>query len=220
MSQETVGNIRGFVPYEYIVNYIKNNIDSSVTYKISRTKYCKIKDCDWHYKINEHSEDDEYYYTDSGFIFFKYNNLDTQLFYYYSNLCTYENLDYYKQYNLGQMVETETTQIRMLHDVDNIKLIKNIIIFFSDGWIDENDCDDEVFYFINATTKNNIKISSKKININISFQFIKNELGNDIYKLIYNDKIFYIEIKNDDWKCRDNIPIELVSFIDYVVKNK
>ena len=62
MSQETVGNIRGFVPYEYIVNYIKNNIDSSVTYKISRTKYCKIKDCDWHYKINEHSEDDEYYY--------------------------------------------------------------------------------------------------------------------------------------------------------------
>lgn len=65
------------------------------------------------YKINPHSIDDENEYIISGFINFDDHGDCRNLFYYYSNINALENLEYYTDYGLDDMVEAETTCISL-----------------------------------------------------------------------------------------------------------
>lgn len=99
-------------------------------------------------KINEHSEDNKNWYTTCGFINFKYKEEDRRLFYSYDNLNSFENLKYYSKYGLENMVMAETTYLSLGCWGSSIEIIRELVAHFGGGWLDENDCDDKVYYLI------------------------------------------------------------------------
>lgn len=64
------------------------------------------------------------------------------LFYDYSNVNFYENMEYYSRIGLRDMVESEITTLSLGYDKEALGLMKKIASYFG-GWIEENDCDDE-----------------------------------------------------------------------------
>lgn len=148
MGCDTYGKIKGYVRQEDIFEFIKHKYDENAINKVGRTMTIPLSKCSWEYEVNEHSEDSENWYTISGFICFKYNEEDRMLFYCYNNINSFENLEYYMEYGLENMVKTETTHIGLGCWGSSVEIIKEIVENFGGGWIDENDCDDEEYYFI------------------------------------------------------------------------
>ena len=157
MSVDTHGKIKGFIRHEEILNFIRQKWDKDATDDVKKRITCPISECDWKYKINEHSEDNENWYSVHGFICFKYNDEDRMLFYNYSNLNSYENLEFYSKHNLREMVETETTYLSLGYWGSSVEIIKEIVAHFGGGWIDENDCDDKEYYPIELNEDGSIK---------------------------------------------------------------
>ena len=73
MGCDTVGSIKGFVSHQEIAGFIKENYDKNVEDHVIRYVMYPISKCNWKHKINEHSEDKANWYTEHGFIYFKYN---------------------------------------------------------------------------------------------------------------------------------------------------
>ena len=150
MGCDTDGRIKGYIRHEDIFEYIKNNYDKEAKDSVIRKITCPLSKCNWEYKINEHSEDNENWYTISGFISFKYNDEKRMLFYYYSNINSYENLKYYSEYGLEDMVKIETTHVCLGYWGSSVEIVKEIVENFGGGWLDENDCDDKEYYIVEA----------------------------------------------------------------------
>lgn len=153
MGCDTVGSIKGFVSHQEIAGFIKENYDKNVEDHVIRYVMYPISKCNWKHKINEHSEDKANWYTEHGFIYFKYNGEKVALFYNYDNVNHYENEKYYSELGLADMVESETTHIDfgIVKDKDeeeNVKILRKIISHFGGGWLDNNDCDDEEPYWV------------------------------------------------------------------------
>lgn len=111
MGCDTKGKIKGYVKHEDICNFIKENWDKNVVDEVSKQIHCPLTECDWKYKINEHSEDDNNWYAVFGFICFDYNGEKRQLYYDYSNLNSFENQEYYMKRGLSDMVECESVSL-------------------------------------------------------------------------------------------------------------
>ena len=147
MGVDTNGKIKGFVKHEEILDFVKQKWDRYAIDRVEkRINNVPISECKWTYKFNEHSEDNENWYSFYGYICFNYNNEQKGLFYVYSNLNHFENLEFYSKHNLRDMVETETTFISLRYCGNSVEIMKEIIKHFGGGWIDENDCDDELYY--------------------------------------------------------------------------
>ena len=157
MSVDTHGRIKGFVRHEEILNFIRQKWDKEAKDEVTKTIYHPISECNWEHKINEHSEDDENWYSVSGFICFKYHNENRMLFYMYDNINHYENLEYYSEYNLKDMVEAETTYISLGCWGSSVEIITELVSHFGGGWIDENDCDDREYHPIELKIDGSIK---------------------------------------------------------------
>ena len=63
MSVDTHGKIKGFVRHEEILNFIRQKWDKDARDGVKKDVTCPISKCDWKYKINEHSEDNENWYS-------------------------------------------------------------------------------------------------------------------------------------------------------------
>ena len=155
MGCDTIGRIKGFVSHQNLSNFIKEKYDKNVVDHVVRYVMKPISECDWKHKINEHSEDEINWYNDHGFIYFKYDGEKTALFYDYNNINHYENEKYYSAYGLADMVESETTYINLgiidsESGKENVKILKEIISHFGGGWLDNNDCDDELPYWVDG----------------------------------------------------------------------
>lgn len=148
MGCDTYGKIKGYVSHEDIFEFIKNNYDKDARNGVTKSVVCPLSECNWEYKLNEHSNDNENWYDISGFIVFKYNEENRMLFYYYSNTNSYENLNYYSEYGLEDMVKTETTHVGLGYWGSSVEIIKEIVENLGGGWLDENDCDDEPYYLV------------------------------------------------------------------------
>ena len=146
MGCDTKGKIKGYVKHEDICNFIKENWDKNVVDEVSKQIHCPLTECDWKYKINEHSEDDNNWYAVFGFICFDYNVEKRQLYYDYSNLNSFENQEYYMKRGLSDMVECESVSLILGYWGNSVEIIQKIIEHFGGGWIDENDCDDVTYY--------------------------------------------------------------------------
>lgn len=144
MSIETQGNLRGRVPAVKILEFIKRNFDENATMHISERKYPSEN---YGNLIKVHYGDDFSHITEfSGFInFHQEDGTKRNLYYFYRDVNTYENYDYYVKNNLQEMVVSETTRISLGCFGDSVKIIKAIVEHFG-GWIDENNCDDEEYY--------------------------------------------------------------------------
>lgn len=69
------------------------------------------------------------------------------IFYLYCDINTYENLRYYSSVGLEDMVYSEKTYISLGNSGSSVEIIKKITEHFG-GWLDENDCDDKEYYYI------------------------------------------------------------------------
>ena len=148
MGCDTYGKIKGYINHKDIFEFIKNNYDKDAKSEITRKIMCPLSKCNWDYNLNEHSDDNTNWYTISGLIFFYYNDEYRMLFYSYSNINSHENLDYYTEFNLEDMVKSETTHISLGYWGSSVQIIKEIIKNFGGGWLDENDCNDELYKII------------------------------------------------------------------------
>lgn len=146
MSLNTYGKIKGFVSHEEILEFIRNNYDSNANDHVSFHDEGPLSDITWEHQINEHSADNENKYSWYGYISFKHNNDRRSLFYSYCNVNSLENLAFYKEHNLENMVRAETTFISLSYWKDSVEIIKAILEHFGGGWIDENDCDNQEYY--------------------------------------------------------------------------
>lgn len=152
MSIDTKGRIKGFIPHEDIISFIRTNWDENVKSNIKIKKICPLNECTWAFKINEHSTDNNNWYVICGTISFQYNNVNRSLFYIYDNINSFENMKHYEKVNLQDMVRTETTKLSLGCWGESINIIKEIITHFGGGWIDENDCDEKEYYVVETSS--------------------------------------------------------------------
>lgn len=171
MGCDTYGKIKGYVKQEDILKFIQQKYDKNATSSVSRRITCPLSKCDWKYKINEHSEDNENWYTIYGYICFKYNDENRMLFYCYDNLNHYENLEYYTKFGLEDMVKAETTHIGLGYWGGSVEIIKEIVENFGGGWIDENDCDDEEYYVVDSTKEDEFEMDTNTKIITALYEF-------------------------------------------------
>ena len=147
MGVDTRVKLIGRVDAEAVAEWIKNNIDDKV--KLGNTNVMRITEAEYNNyvtkgDIKESYSDDKTLWSISTWIIFNYNGRQRTIFYYYSPLNWYENLEYYKPLGLEDMVKSETTGITIGCDEDGKELMARIVKAFG-GWIDYNDCDDEDF---------------------------------------------------------------------------
>ena len=142
MGIDTRGKLMGRVTVEQIIDTIKELYNVEVVNDTKKTIYDNLKDIDFPFR---NYGDAYFWWCESGFIEFTVNGEQRQLFYYYDNINTYENIDYYKENfpereDLRTMVKSETTSISLGNWGMSVEIIESIVKKFG-GWVDENDCD-------------------------------------------------------------------------------
>ena len=149
MGVDTRGRIIGRVTVEQIIDTIKELYNVEVVNDTKKIIYDNLKDIDFPFR---NYGDAYFWWTESGFIEFTVNGEQRQLFYYYDNINTYENIDYYKENfpereDLRTMVKSETTSISLGNWGLSVEIIEAIVKKFG-GWIDENDCDEIPYRYV------------------------------------------------------------------------
>lgn len=153
MGVNTCGRLLGHVRTEEIINYIYHNWDKDI---VNYVKYENLN----HWKKENYKWIEEVYgdeiYSEHGFINFNYNGEGRSIFYNYNSYNAYENLEYYKEYGLENMVKSETTFISLSKWGNSIEIIKELVSYFG-GYIDHDDCDDKPYYYIPSTQQDRRK---------------------------------------------------------------
>lgn len=148
MGCETIAKIRGHITPEEIINYIRVTIDKNVSYNIKTDDYGNIDDTVNHGYIKNVYDDSEIMNITSGFInFTTISGNKKSMFYFYQNVATEENIEYYKRTGLAEIAETQTTTLMVSADNEAVEILTKIVSMYG-GWLDENDCDEEKFYKI------------------------------------------------------------------------
>lgn len=209
MSIDTSGKIKGFISHEGILEFIRHKWDKNAKDDVKTHRYYPLSECDWRYKINEHSMDNEYFTASFGFIYFKYNDENRMLFYTYSNINTYDNLDYYSKHNLKDMVEAETTTISLGCWGDSVSIITDIVTHFGGGWIDKNDCDDEEYIYVEGIEKH--ESHGKEMTENE--KIIKRLYEDGTFPLTWADKVADALLKTESMEKGENMEMTLRDFL-------
>ena len=147
MGVDTKGKIKGFVHHEDIVDFIRKNIDENVKHDIKKRIRMKVSDITWPHTL---CSDDEHEIAYDGFIYFHYEGNERCLFYHHSNVNHLESLTRYIEMGLEDMVKSETTYLSLGCYGNSVEIIHRIISEFGGGWLDENDCDNISYYWING----------------------------------------------------------------------
>lgn len=151
MSVSTRGYLIGYISPERVFEYIKEiyGIHGDVINQVKKEVVCPAADCTFQYVFNEHCDDINFWYFLSGRIIF-YDGKDSRsLSYSYSNINPYEGIENHPEGSeLYNMIKTERTYISLGCWGNSKKIIKNLLQYFDGGWLDENDCDSENFYWV------------------------------------------------------------------------
>lgn len=153
MGVETEGRLLGYIKPEEVLNLIKQKYDKNAVSCVKYYSYGLDKDKEW---IQERYDNSGKRLTWSGFINFKDGEEDRSIFYCYTNHNSYENLGFYSEYGLEDMVKAQTTYISMGYHESSVDIIKSIVTEFG-GWIDESNWDDEEYYPIIKNEDGTIK---------------------------------------------------------------
>lgn len=142
MGLDVHGKLIGNVRHEEVFNFIRQKIDANAVDYVKSEEHDMIKVSWGHIKYGECDK----WVTTSGFISFTTKDGNSRsLFYCYDNINSLENLKYYSDLGLADMVKAETTFISLGYNGEAVEIIKQIVAHFG-GWIDENDCDDTPYY--------------------------------------------------------------------------
>lgn len=149
MSVNTCVKLLGHVEPEQIFDFIREHFDSK-TKLLSLNKSSFDKSASDYDFIKEVYDDTNKATSYSGHLcLFKFNEESRMMFYAYDNYNPYENLDYYSQHNLENMVKAETTYLSLGNWGSSVEIMTAICRAFG-GWIDEDDCDGKPYYWIPA----------------------------------------------------------------------
>lgn len=149
MGIDTVAKIKGRITPEQITEIIKDLFGVEPKNEVKRTIYDKLDDLD--YPFRNYGEED-YWFGDFGFIRFTYNGENRQLFYSYNNINLYDNLLLYKRKypdrtDIHNMIKSETTHLSLGKWGSSVEILEAIVKKFG-GWVDEDDCDDIPYRYI------------------------------------------------------------------------
>lgn len=147
MGCDTNLRLKGHVTVEQIVDYIDEHY-KFISNSIREDSYGSLSE----YWVKEKYDDSNEWKTTSGFIRFNDGTENRNMFYSYQNVNSYENLEYYSKYNLENMVKSETTLLSLGCCGNSVEIMKRIAQEFG-GWLDENDCDDILPYWIDKVDK-------------------------------------------------------------------
>ena len=146
MSIDTTVKLIGYVSPEEVLSFIRAHFDPNGF--IHARAVDDFNEID---SIKERYDDSGRWKTEHCWIHFKHPNemLDQNrcIFYCHSNVNFYENLDYYKDRGLEDMVKAHTTYLSLGCWGKSIEIMKAIVEHFG-GWLDENDCDESEYYKI------------------------------------------------------------------------
>lgn len=144
MSVDTYGRIKGYVSSKEILNYIRHTYDAGAFSDVETQNRGPLALLDFPMEVYNPNDTDAI--CESGFICFKANGQSRSLFYFHENFNPFENLEYYRNLGLEEMVRTHTTHIGLGCFGNSDEIISDIVSHFGGGWIDENDCDDKPFH--------------------------------------------------------------------------
>lgn len=148
MSVDTQLKLKGRITAEQIVDYITEHY-KFISNEVKEENYGSLNQYDW---VEEKYDDSNEWKIINGAITFRDGDENRSLFYYYQNVNSYENLEYYSKYNLEDMVKSETTFLSLNCYDNSVEIMKGIAQEFG-GWLDENDCDDIPPYWIDKVKK-------------------------------------------------------------------
>lgn len=148
MGCDTILRIKGHITVEQIVNYIIEHY-KFISNGVKEENYGSLNQYDW---VKEKYDDSNEWKITDGFITFNDGDENRAIFYYYQNVNSYENLEYYNKYNLEDMVKSETTWLNLGLYGNSVEIMKRIAQEFG-GWLEENDCDDKPPYWIDKVDK-------------------------------------------------------------------
>lgn len=142
MSVCTVAKLKGHVSELDLIDYL------SKKYGWSDARYFTTDDFDEIAEIKERYDDSGRWKVTRGFIGFRDESGDyREIFYCYNNVNFHENLFYYLKYNLADMVKSETTYLSMGRWGNSVDIMTDIVQHFG-GWVDDDDCDDNPYHYI------------------------------------------------------------------------
>ena len=140
MGQDTRCKVRGYLSHERLFQFIKENWDETAEMRIEKKIMNSLSNYKREYIINQHSEDDNNWYNYIGSINFNYKGEERSLFY------LYENIRF-----KTDSINTETTYLNLGYYGKSVEIMKEILLHFGGGWLDENDCDSEDYYYIEGS---------------------------------------------------------------------
>jgi hypothetical protein len=143
MGVDTKVRLKGHVKNQDILEFIRNTYD-----KDAYVSNWRVDNFDEIPSIKERYDDSGRWLTEVCFIVFKHPKDGLrEMFYMHSNVNFHENLEYYEQFNLTDMVKSEVTYLSLGHWASSVDILKTIAAHFG-GWLDENDCDDNPYYWV------------------------------------------------------------------------
>lgn len=148
MSVDTNGRIKGYVSSAEVLNYIRAKYDKNAKSLVSTENRGPFVDLPFPVEVYDPNETDVIF--ESGFIEFEAYGNSRSLFYMHYNYNCHENLKYYFELGLEDMVNAHTTHISLGCYGQSDEIITNIVSHFGGGWVDENDCDDKPFHRVGA----------------------------------------------------------------------
>lgn len=143
MGCDTILRLKGHITAEQIVDYINEHY-KLISDGTHEKNYNSVNQLD---NVKEQYDDSNEWKITSGFISFNDGDKNRAMFYLYQNVNFYENLKYYREHNLEDMVKSETTHLSLGSYGNSVEIMKGIAKDFG-GWLDEDDCDDEPPYWI------------------------------------------------------------------------
>lgn len=147
MSYDTILRLKGHITTEQIVDYIDEHY-KFISNSIKEENCGSLSEYNW---VKEKYDDSNEWKITNGFITFNDCEENKNIFYLYQNINSYENLEYYSEYNLEDMVKSEITFL-ILGCYNSVEIMQGIAQEFG-GWLDEDDCDDIPPYWIDKVDK-------------------------------------------------------------------
>ena len=138
MSVDVKVKLDGYVSPKEIEDFL-NEIGSVEISKINKTNY--RNSCENERK--ERFDDNKDWIEEEGRITFNYNSERRVLFYIYDNVNYWNNINYYSEELQEKYVKGEHTELLLSLYGKAVEIMKLICENFG-GWIDENDCDDDI----------------------------------------------------------------------------
>jgi hypothetical protein len=154
MGCDTHGKLKGYIKPEEVLNFIRQKWDQNARNCVEVRHYGNLNDLKFSFKKT--NENDTEWLVESGFITFKVGDEDRMLHYSHDNIITFDNLQYYSNVGLEEIVLNDTTSLSLGLWGSSIEIMKEIVAQFG-GWVDENDCDDEEYYPISKNDDGSIK---------------------------------------------------------------